>query len=82
MLIFETYENQNKIYYEFTISTIVKQLILFSVYITFTNHGYRQIMGESLNFPPNSGPYVELSGASDFGKSSNFDHEFTFEAWI
>lgn len=64
----------------------MKQLIN-SVLIVCTLFPYitpssAQLFGEPLDFQTNGSSYVELSGDNDFGKVSNFQNEFTFEAWI
>lgn len=58
-------------------------LLLFGCYTFFFSHICSgQLYGESLDFKTNGNSYVQFSGDNDFGKVSNFQGEFTFEAWV
>jgi len=60
----------------------LKLSMLLLLIISYQSINAQGLFGESLDFATNGNSYVQLSGDNDFGKVSNFQGEFTFEAWV
>ena len=63
-------------------SIFYKLTLLSIISILTCSSANAQLFGESLDFTTNGNSYVQLSGDNDFGKVSNLQGEFTFEAWV